>query len=246
MTSARSGIVLVVIKTLIFNLIAAGALMFATSKQNKNGLIKLILFVVSLSDYLFTFRSESSLMMASAVILISPQEQGLIFPTFTVMAFIESQQDQDANSPLILFAVIAYALLASNFLQASQNVFRKENSLKTIFSSEDNRSTLMATDSSVLEKTITSIYRLTFKYKSHAGLALLVLELLAIGFGLSHRLATSLGQDDSLDPAHANRSFLVQGSRIARLSYFYVALVCAIALTCRHFSKNIDSKGKYY
>lgn len=117
-------------KVVLLNAVFVVGLIAAASKHNKNGLIRLILFVVCLGDYLFTYRVESSLISAIAVALISPQEFKGFFSSFVVMAYYELDGQFHSHSLFHLLCLGTYFYFTSNFIAISQEMLSGRHSLK--------------------------------------------------------------------------------------------------------------------
>lgn len=239
MVNHKNGPLLLIFKLLFLNLVNILGLMLALSKQNKNGLIKSIIFVVSLTDFMFSFRSEASLLMAVAVILMSPQELGLIFPTFSIMVFFEEEQDHHATNLLFILMVILHALLSKGFLEASETIFHEEHSLKAIVEGERSRPLVVNPDASRLESSMRSIFK---KVQIYFPLLQLAMVGLTITSGASTIIDKLLFGSTSGDRSSALGSF----SSLTRTCYFIVALLASGVLLVKHFCTNSETKGKHY
>jgi hypothetical protein len=239
MVNHKNGPLLLIAKLLIINLVNVVAIMMTISKYNKKGLIKTILFVVSLTDFLFSFRSESTLLMAVAIILMSPQELGQIFPTFSVMVFFEQEQDSHVSNLILLCLIFAHAYLSKGFMEASQTIFQEEHSLK--FKSESDRSHLIipSPEASNLQNTIRKLSKSCQKYFSVVQLAMLGLATVSVLCTITAKL---------LPRGHGGQetSMLEQLANLVRWTYFLVALVSSGMLLIKHYCTNCESKGKHY
>lgn len=119
-------------KIVVLNVIIVVGLIVAASKHNKNGLIRLILFVASLGDYLFTYRAESTLILAIAIALISPQEFKPFFSSFVVMAYYELDDQFHSHSVFHLLYLGAYFYFTNNFIAISQEMLSGRHCLKPV------------------------------------------------------------------------------------------------------------------
>jgi hypothetical protein len=220
--------------------------MFSISKYNKNGLIKIILFVMSLGDYLLTYKSESNLVLSIAIILISPQENKSLFSTFTLMAFFEFEEGVHLASPLLLLLVFGYYVLTSGFILVGQEILKENYSIGYKFNATNSsgknvKQELMYATVGLTKSDKMLVVDTNKVYKHHK-----LVRFILLGFTILHIILQLVGAFIRTKENGKIHNPLQGIISLTRNGYFITAYFWSWVLLLRFFNKNTTQQIKNY
>lgn len=213
---------MIVLRYLVINLSYVFCLYIATSKYNMNGIMKVVLFVVSMLDALVSPAAQAfeHAILAIAVILISPVELQFIFTTYTYMMYFEVEQDSHSTSLFMLLMVLGYNLLIHSYINIGQDINSSQFALK--------QTPMAVIEGNQLDNLIVSLGEKMKAFRSKALLYLLC---------LAHFLATCL-------QLLFGSSSLAAIRKGIRQVYVVVCLLIAVGLLFERYHLNMRVKIK--
>ena len=107
---------MLVVRLALVNIVLAYGFRLMLARDRREGDLKAVLLVAALTDYVLSHRPETTLTLATAVVLISPQELFCIFAPFTVVALFDSERGSHLLNPLLLLTAVSYWWLSQGFL----------------------------------------------------------------------------------------------------------------------------------
>lgn len=117
--------ILLLVRLVLTNAVFAYCMKLVLSRDRKEGDIKIVMFIAALSDYVLSHRPDTTLTLATAVVLISPQELYCLFAPFTAVVFFDSELGSHLYNPFFITAVVGYSLLARGFLKGTTSLLSK-------------------------------------------------------------------------------------------------------------------------